>query len=86
MAIAEFIFLEGAITFAHIFQKFRLRTVFICAQKCISFAHNFSVTFARVSLVPWPAYFIISALLTLFTDLELDEFEMFHFEKQKLKL
>ena len=38
----------GAITFAHIFQKFRLRTVFICAQKCISFAHSFSVTFAHM--------------------------------------
>ena len=30
------------------FQKFRLRKVFICAQKCISFAHSFSVTFARM--------------------------------------
>ena len=38
----------GAITFAHIFRKFRLRTVFICAQKCIAFAHNFSVTFAHM--------------------------------------
>ena len=41
---------NGAITFAHIFRKFRLRTVFICAQKCISFAHNFSVTFAHMFL------------------------------------
>ena len=41
---------NGAITFAHIFQKFRLRTVFICAQIYISFAHNFSVTFARMFL------------------------------------
>ena len=39
---------EGAITFAHIFQKFRLRTVFICAQKYISFAHSFTVTFAHM--------------------------------------
>ena len=41
---------NGAITFAHIFLKFRLRTVFICAQKCLSFAHSFSVTFARMFL------------------------------------
>ena len=37
---------NGAITFAHIFEKFRLCTVLICAQKWISFAHRFSVTFA----------------------------------------
>ena len=40
----------GAITFAHIFQKIRLRTVIICMQKCISFAHSFSVTFAYMFL------------------------------------
>ena len=40
----------GAITFAHIFQKFRLRTCFICAQKCILFVHSFSVTFAHMFL------------------------------------
>ena len=45
----------GAITFVHIFQKFRLRTVFVCAQKCISFAHIFSVTSAHMFLrrFPW---------------------------------
>ena len=41
---------NGAITFAHIIQQFRLRTVFICAQKCISFAHSFTVTFAHMFL------------------------------------
>ena len=41
----------GANTFANIFQKLCLRTVFICAQKCIiSFAHNFNATFARMFL------------------------------------
>ena len=43
-------FRNGAITFAHIFQKFRLRKVFIYAQKYISFAHSFSVTFAHMFL------------------------------------
>ena len=40
----------GAITFAHIFQKIRLRTVFIWAQKCVSFVHSISVTFTRMFL------------------------------------
>ena len=44
------LYVYGAITFAHIFQKFRLRTFFICAQKCISFAHSLSVTFAHMFL------------------------------------
>ena len=79
---------KSAITFEHIFQNFRLRTLFICAQKCISFAHSFSVTFARVfAPLPWPANNIllyegtinkISALLPLLTDLRVEEFEQVH--------
>ena len=77
---------NGAIiTFAHIFQKFRLQRVFICAQKCISFAYIFSVTFARMFLhrFPWAAAGIllyqgtrnkISALLPLFADLHVEMF------------
>ena len=51
----------GANTFAHIFQKFCLCTVFICAQKCISFAHNFNATFARMFL-----YLFLGQLLVFY--------------------
>ena len=74
----------GAITFAHIFKKNRLRTVFICAQKYISFAHSCTVTFAHVfTLLPWPAAGIlinqgttnkVSSLLPLFTGLGVKSF------------
>ena len=51
----------GAFTFAHIFQKFCLRTVFICAQKCILSAHNFNVAFAHMFL-----FFFLGQLLAFF--------------------
>ena len=39
---------DGAITFALIFQKFRLRLSYTCAHKSGAFALSFGVTFARI--------------------------------------
>ena len=63
----------GAITFALLFQKFRLRLSYTCAHKSGAFALSFGVTFARVFsqffLGQLLVFYKVLALLPLFTDL-----------------
>ena len=46
--LKESLFLYGAITFALILQKFRLRLSYTCAHKSGAFALSFGVTLARI--------------------------------------
>ena len=64
----------GAITFALIFQKFRLRLSYTCPHKSGAFALRFGVTFARtfsqLFLGQLLVFNKVLALISLFTEIE----------------
>ena len=50
---------NGAITFALILQKFRLRLSYTCAHKCGAFALSFGVTLARIFSHLFPGQLLV---------------------------
>ena len=71
-------YLTGAITFALIFQKFRLRLSYTCAHKSGAFALSFGVIFARMFSQLFfgqlLVFYKVLALLTMFTHLAISLF------------
>ena len=72
--------MNGAITFALIFQKFRLCLSYTCAHKSGACALSFGVTFAcifsQLFLGQLLVFYKVLALLPLFTDLVISLFDL----------
>ena len=72
--------MNGAITVALIFQKFRMRLSYTCAHKSGAFALSFGVTFAhiysQIFFGQLLVFYKVLALLPLFTDLVISLFDL----------